>query len=141
MAHADGRRSSLPLFLLLLLVIGGGAFNYHRNWQAEQEMPRPYRSYSDADLRALIHAYEEARPGATPTPSGASAPGPAGGGALLGERIDAFERARAASDARRRELERLGQHEAVLRELRKEETLRAELGQGLALHLRRLATL
>jgi hypothetical protein len=45
--------------LLLVLVSGLGAWNYHRNWQIERETERtrPYSSYSVEDLEALREAY------------------------------------------------------------------------------------
>lgn len=132
--------SVLLLLTVLLALLGAGAFNYHRNWKAEREAPRPYAGYSDADLAALIGAYQEelrTLEGRVPGSSGSAG---AGGGALLGEQVKAFERARAAGDAQRRALGDVAQREAVLADLRREEALRAELGAGMQAHLRRLLT-
>jgi hypothetical protein len=141
---AGSERRGPPWLLLLVLLLGiagGGAYNYHRNWQAEQAAPRPFRGYGDAELQALIQAYEQEfevlasrRPSAPPADE-------IPGGALLGERVEAFERARAAGEAHRQQLGERAQREAALRELTKERALRAELGAGMVLHLRRLLTL
>ena len=49
------------LLLLVLLAVAGaaGAWNYRRNLEAEKAEPRPFRSYSDADLDALTEAYQQ----------------------------------------------------------------------------------
>ena len=54
-----GASSIGALALLLLVLVGGIAWNYQRNLAREHSEFRPYRSYSDADLAALIHASEQ----------------------------------------------------------------------------------
>ncbi|MDX1649588.1 MAG: hypothetical protein R3263_07020, partial [Myxococcota bacterium] len=107
------RGSALPLLLaVLVLAMGAGAWNYHRNWQAEQATPRPYRGYDDAELAALIDASEpeaaalEARAGRMP---GGRAEAPSN--ALLGDRVAAFNAPRRAGEARRRVQAEAGRHE------------------------------
>jgi hypothetical protein len=56
MAQGSGSRALL-LFVLLALAGGFGAWNYQRNVAAERAEPRPFRSYSDADLDSLTEAY------------------------------------------------------------------------------------
>ena len=56
MAQGSGSRALL-LFALLALAGGFGAWNYQRNVAAERAKPRPFRSYSDADLDSLTEAY------------------------------------------------------------------------------------
>jgi hypothetical protein len=46
------------LVLLLVLLIGAGGWNFHKNTQLENAAPRPFRSYSDADLEQLISQYQ-----------------------------------------------------------------------------------
>jgi hypothetical protein len=141
MAASAQRGAPWLLILALLVGLGGaGVYNYHRNWQAEEAVPRPYRGYADGDLRALIEAYEQELEAPMPEGPAASAARPPSG-ALLGEQIAAFERARAAGDAHRERLSERAQREAVLRELQKERALRAQLGGGISLHLRRLLTI
>lgn len=140
------RGSALPLLLAVLaLAVGAGAWNYHRNWQAEQATPRPYRSYDDAQLAALIEAYAqeadalEARAGRMG--EAGRAPTGAGRSALLGDRIAAFNASREAGEAQRRLRAEAGRHDGVLEALRAEQALRAQRGSGLALHLHRLTAL
>jgi len=56
MAQGSGSKVLL-LFVLLALAGGFGAWNYQRNVAAERAEPRPFRSYSDADLDSLTEAY------------------------------------------------------------------------------------
>ena len=53
-----GAGSIGTLALLLAVLVGGIGWNYHRNLGREQAEFRPYRGYSDADLAALLGAYE-----------------------------------------------------------------------------------
>jgi len=53
--------AQVMLLVVLLLAAGaGGAWNYHRNWQTEQQEAgaRPLERYSDAELEQLAAAYE-----------------------------------------------------------------------------------
>ena len=45
--------------LLLVLLVGAVGWNFHRNLEAEKREFRPYRSYAEADLDAMIEAYEQ----------------------------------------------------------------------------------
>ncbi len=54
----DGKAQLGALLILLLLVGGGGGWNYVRNTKIEEAEFRPYRTYADADLEALLDAYE-----------------------------------------------------------------------------------
>lgn len=49
-----------PVLVLLALLSGLGAWNYHRNWQLELEADggRPYSAYSRSDVEALREAYQ-----------------------------------------------------------------------------------
>jgi hypothetical protein len=60
MSKRSERGSASALVLLLLLLIGGVGWNFHRNLEAERREFRPYRGYAEADLDALIEAYEQA---------------------------------------------------------------------------------
>jgi hypothetical protein len=132
-----GGSATTGLLVVLVLLLGAGAFNYYRNFQAEQRTPRPYRSYSDAQLNALVTAYKQEVKGLdAASPKGSLRAGPSG--QLLGERVAAFQRVQAAGDARRRAEERSAGQEGILRSLEQEQALRQRLGSGLALHLHRL---
>ena len=41
------------LIFLLVLLVGVSTWNYQRNVAIEEAKPRPYRSYSDAELEQL----------------------------------------------------------------------------------------
>ena len=59
MARRDEIGSSVgSLLFLLVLLVGGAAFNYHRNLQAEAAEVRPYRGYSEQQLEDMLGAYE-----------------------------------------------------------------------------------
>ena len=47
------------ILLLLVLLCGAGAWNYHRNWEIEKESEgnRPYASYAVKDLESLREAF------------------------------------------------------------------------------------
>ena len=55
----QGGRATGSRVLLLLVLAGGGGWNYHRNGQIEQatEGARPYRGYAVQDLEKLREAY------------------------------------------------------------------------------------
>ena len=60
MSHrSQAGRATGSLLLLLVLVSGLAAWNYHRNWQIERatERNRPYSGYAVEDLKALREAY------------------------------------------------------------------------------------
>ena len=132
------------LVLALLVLLGAaGEYNYRRNTTAEErENPRPYVGYSDAEIAALIEAYEqdvekfEARYATAKNRIIETR-----GGGLIDEQIREFERAREAGVSTRAMGADVAQREAVLRELRREQSLRGSSVDSLKLHLRRLLTL
>jgi hypothetical protein len=128
---------SVLLLVILAGLIGAGAWNYDRNLRKEEAAPRPYRGYADAQLTALLDAYEKELEGLR---GRASAGGVAAGGQRLMDNVVAFERTRAAADAARMQQGDLAQREAIVRELRKEQQTRAQVGSGMAVHLRRLTS-
>lgn len=55
------RVGSLPLLLLVALLVGGG-YNYHRNAPLDRELEfRPYAGLKDADLAALLAVHRAKR--------------------------------------------------------------------------------
>jgi hypothetical protein len=132
------------LILVLLVILGAaGEYNYQRNSAAEeQSAARSYKGYSDAQIASLIAAYEEevealdsrydeARSRSLETRSGG----------LIDQQIREFERAQKAGGSTRSMGAVVAQKENVLRELRREQSLRGHSADGLMLHLRRLVTL
>ena len=136
-----GKGTLLSVVLVALVVAGG--FNYHRNWTAEQEeAPRPYESYADADIAALIEAYEgEVEQGQARYDAARAQSAAPGRGRLLGEQVRDFERAQSRGRHVRELSADLAQREAMLHELRREQELRAAAARGLTTHLVRLLTL
>ena len=132
------------LILALLAGLGAaGAYNYQRNTaEEERAAPRAYRGYSDADIAALIEAYEqevealEARYGAAKSRTIETR-----SGGLIDQQIREFERAQEAGASTRSMAADVAQRDAVLRELRREQSLRGSAEDSLELHLRRLLTI
>lgn len=141
--NPDRRRagaSTSGLLVLLVILVGAGGFNYYRNFQAEQRTPRPYRSYSDSQLNALITAYkQQVKSLDARVPHRATSAGPEG--QLLDERVAAFRRIQSANDAQRRAQTRVAGQEGILDQLEQERATRQRLGKGLALQLHRLLSL
>jgi hypothetical protein len=132
------------LILVLLVILGAaGEYNYQRNNAAEEQAaPRAYRGYSDAEIATLIQGYEQevaalesrydaARNRTLETRSGG----------LIDEQIGEFERAQKVGTATRSMGADVAQKEAVLRGLRREQSLRGGGLDSLELHLRRLLTI
>ncbi|MCP5058238.1 MAG: hypothetical protein GY937_16155 [bacterium] len=127
----------VPLLLLVALLLAGGGYNYWRNLQTEP--PRPYRSYGDAELAQLIAAYEgdvDRLDGSVPGGSSGSS-GPTG--ALLKDRVNAFEAAQRRGNAHRSAVSELAGQEGILRELLNEKQKRSE--SPASVHIRRLTTI
>jgi hypothetical protein len=133
--------NTLVGLLLLLLIIGGaGAWNYHRNAAIEDQEYRPYRTHSDEALQALIDAYESERDSSRKAYMD-----------LAGERTDV--RSKAMLDEQVAEFERIQTHgnqaraardvaaglQVSLKELKKEQARRAVDADGFA-RILRLAT-
>lgn len=128
--------------VLLVLVAGLGAWNYHRNWSAEINRPGAgaFSHYSDFELstlaegyRAEIEALEERR--AMGWPAIEASPEEA----LFGEKLKAFERVQHSSGQERDLLGRIGKLEVRLREVEQERAYRVHRPKDrLRLHLARL---
>jgi hypothetical protein len=56
---SDGFGRPMVALMLLAGMVGLGAWNFHRNVAVEKQEPRPFRTYSDSEVEALITAYEE----------------------------------------------------------------------------------
>jgi hypothetical protein len=137
------KRNLGVVILVLVLLVGVGVaveYSYQPNKGADdRNAERPYKGYSDAEIAALIAAYEqeievlESRYDAAKSRGGETR-----SGSLLDERIEAFERAQKAGDSTRSLGAALARKEAVLGELHREQSLRGSSGDGLLHHLRRL---
>jgi len=127
-----GRRTAgnttTPLAMLLLILVGVGAWNYHRNHQLEQksERGRAYSAYSTREVELLRDAVagelEAARARLERAKRG---------------RID---RASRASGAIQDAASTVAENESLKSVLDQELALRSGSGTGTALHLRRLTS-
>jgi hypothetical protein len=146
-ASAPARRragNATNLLVLLLLLVGLGAYNYHRNWQAEQreEGNRPFRTYSLEDLTALRDAYDaEAKQYERRYASQDQVRYRASGEGLMAERVAEFERIKRNSTQLRELGGAVAEREARRADIQREIDLRSGNADGLALHLRRLTTI
>ena len=134
---------AIPILVLLVILGAAGEYNYKRNEAAEErEAPRNYIGYSDSEIASLIEAYEQevealeshhrtARDRRVETRSGG----------LLDEQIGEFERAQNAGASTRSIGADAARKEQVLRELRKEQSLRGSGADSLKVHLRRLVAI
>ena len=88
--------------LLLLILVGAGGWNYYRNAELENAELRPYRGYSDTALEQLIAAYETEVDHRSGRYQAVAARDVAiRDRALLGDRVDEFERIQRISQQRR----------------------------------------
>ncbi len=139
-----GKGGTTLLALVLLVALGvAGAYNYQRNTAAEeQDAPRPYSGYSDAEIAALVEAYQgEVEALESRYDAAKSRDFEARNGGLIDERIGEFERAQKWGASTRSMGADVAEREAVLRELRKEQSMRGASADSLEVHLRRLLTL
>lgn len=141
-SKSSGGGQGVALLLLLVLLAVGTTWNYRRNVAAENTQPRPYRSYSDADLDALIHAYRGEIDGLKTRYEKASGHKiQARDQGYLGDQIQEFERVRHASEAVRAIGFQVAEREGMLRALEKERKARAGDSHGWKLLLRRAFTI
>jgi hypothetical protein len=141
----EKRDAGVAISILALLVILGGAgeYNYQRNRAAEERAaPRSFRGHSDEEIAALIQAYQqEVETLESRYATAKSRDLDTRSGGLLGDQVREFERAQRAGDLTRSLGGDVAQREAVLRELRREQSLRAGGLDSLKVHLRRLFSL
>lgn len=136
------KESGKPVVLLLLLmglISGAGVWNYRRNVAIEAAEPRPYRSYSLADLEALKSAYEsEANKHKDHYRAASSRKVAVRGGGLIGDQVVEFERVQRISQGKRDIASVYAKNQVQLEEVLAEISHRAQLGDGWKLHLERL---
>ena len=137
-----GRGALVPLLVLFALLVGGGAWNYHRNLERESREDRPMRGYAEADLKKLLAAYEQEqarlarRAGATPR---AQVVQPAAG-QLVGENVRDFERVQRQSRRVRDANGDLAESELMVKQIERELQYRDQERDPMALLIRRVTT-
>jgi hypothetical protein len=127
-------RRTFLLTLLLALLCGLGAWNYRRNVEAEAAVPRPYRSYSEAQLEQLIAASRvslESLVARYEKVSGRSIEARDRG--FVGDQIKEFERVQSMSRSVRALGYEISESEGLLRELEAEKGRRGDGALGLFL--------
>jgi uncharacterized protein HemX len=132
------------LILVVLVALGAaGEYNYQRNKSSEeQSAASSYKGYSDAEIAALIEAYErevEALESRYDAVKNRHLETRSGG--LIDQQIEEFERAQKVGASTRSMGAKVAQKEAILRELQREQSLRGNAFDSLKLHLRRLLSI
>jgi hypothetical protein len=141
-SETGGRGALLPLLAVLLLLGGGGAWNYSRNLARESQEDRPLRGYAEADLEKLLAAYEKEqqraarRAGATPRAEVKDAPGQ-----LVAEKVREFERVQRASARVRDANGDLAETELMIERIQQELAHRDQERDPTAVFVRRLTTI
>ena len=135
---STGSTLLVPLLVLLALLCGYGVWNYHRNVEADNAVPRPYKGYSDAQLDQLAEAYQgkvdalnHRYKAATRQRSGVR------DAQLLGDAVDEFARVQRNSRSVRELGFQASEEQASLQAIQDEKSLRARQGTGIDAFLRR----
>ena len=140
---SGGSGGTFKLILgLLVVLLGLGAFNYHRNWQAEkaEQGPRPLASYEDIGLIQLAEGYRaEIELLEKQQAAARSGSVKARKTEFVGEGVNEFERVQRSSARVRGLSGELAEREARLREIEGEMNYRQKIRTGgFELHLARL---
>jgi hypothetical protein len=135
----SGASKLVPLLLVLVLLCGYGAWNYQRNLEAEDSVPRPYKSYSDEQLDQLLLAYQAQLDALDRRYDAASSQRSrvVRDRSLLGEAVGEFERVQQTSRAVRELGSRASQEEASVKAIQAEQAIRARIGKGFDAFVRR----
>ena len=141
-AENGGRGALIPLLALLLLLAGGGAWNYHRNLARESHEDRPLRGYAEADLQKLLSAYEQEVKQAASRASATRRAKPRDTqGQLVGESVHEFERVQRASRRVREANGDVAEVEMMVDRIKLELSYRDQERDPTAIFLRRLTSL
>lgn len=132
----------LLTLLLLLLVAGGiGAWNYDRNLKKESQLPRPWKSYSMADLQSMEGAYKtEIKRYSKGWEQARGQRHEASGRGLVGDRAHEFDKIYASGKAVRGMKSKVAEDQAALDEIQHEIALRERDKNPMQVHMRRLLT-
>lgn len=139
-----GRASGSLLFLLVLLA-GAGGWNYHRNLELERQSEgrRPYESYSTEGIQALRAAFESELGGSEARFEAAKRQRtrPKGDLGSVAANVAQFAKTAQASRAIRRAAAGVAEQQNEIAEIDRELERRANLGEGLMRHVKRLTTI
>jgi hypothetical protein len=135
----DSGRSLLLLVVLLGIAVGVGGWNYKRNLDLENQIPRPWKGYAASDLEAMAAAYEKEIDQYSNTWDAARGQrNEASGRGHVDDRAREFDEIYAQGRQVRQIKSRMADHEVVLAQLRDELRLREGESDVWKLHLRRL---
>ena len=124
MATGSGRTNQ-SMAVLVALLIGLGGWNYYQNRKLENALPRPYKSYSDAELEQLIPQYQgEVDHQTERYREVASRKVTVRDGSLLGDRVNEFERVQQISQGRREAANRVTDNQIALNQIALEQSKR-----------------
>ena len=144
-SRRESGRATGSVLILLVLVSGLGASNYHRNWTIEKQTEglRPYEAYSSADLESLREAYQgelgsvEARFNAEKR----KRVRPQGDKGSISGNVDQFAQTAATSRRIRAAAANVSEQRGEIAELDRELELRSRLGVGMMRHVKRLTAI
>jgi hypothetical protein len=140
MAKSSGKgKQGLLLLVLLGILAGAGSWNYKRNLAIEEAEPRPYRSYTLAqldDLRAAYQGEVDAQSRRYKTASSQKVAVRSGG--LIGEQVGEFERVQRISQGKRDIASQYAKNQVRLDAVTAEIVKRAADGPAWRVVLRRL---
>ena len=137
-----GSGALVPLLVLLVLLVGGGAWNYQRNLARESQEDRPMRGYAEADLEKLLAAYKgeqqrlTQRAGATPRARERDS-----SGKLVAENVREFERVQRQSLRVRDAQGDLAETELMVARIEQELARRDQERDPMAVLIRRVTTI
>lgn len=140
--NGNGTVGVVGLLAFLAVVAGLGTWNYFRNAASEEQVFRPYRGVSEAELAQLASAYRaEADQAGVRYGAARDRAGSVRDHQLLGERLDEFERVRRRSERTRELGARTSELESTLVEIEREQGFREAERDRFALFLKRLLTI
>jgi len=136
--RAEIGNSVSSLLLLLALLVGGAAFNYHRNLEAEKGADRPYRGYSEQQLADMLGAYEGRKDRQSERyEATTSRRAEAQGRAYFDEQVREFERVQQVHKAKAAARDQLAGTQVVVKQIRAEQARRDSERDKFMLFLRR----
>jgi len=134
--------SLVALLLLLAIAAGAGAWNYRRNIEAEDDVYRPFKGYTDEALADLAEAYETRKKSDKKHLDRASSRRiSAQEKAYFDQQVREFERVQRAHASKQEVTARMAETNTTLKLLKEEQGLRASESDRLALFLKRLLTI
>jgi hypothetical protein len=141
-SRREAGNSVVALLLLLAIAAGAGAWNYNKNVEAEDDVYRPFRGYTDQALADLRNAYESRQTTDRQTFEKVSNRRvSAQGKAYFDEQVQEFERVQRAHAGKQDVKVRMAESRTTLKLLKEEQGFRAGEADRVALFFKRLLTI